>query len=124
MQLLAKVKTRPNREMAALMAVDILRYIMNIFYGPFLAMYFFKISFDSLTPISVYYIITELLVGILPMALGCLIKKRFQIASLRLGIIVNFLYVLFIMLMQEQIVEHLGVLAILFGVHGAVLLSA
>lgn len=112
-------KVSLNRELVVLMAVDILRYIMNIFYGPFLAMYFFKISFDSVTPISIYYIITEALVGILPLVLGCLVKKRFQIASLRLGIIVNFAYILFIMVMQENIVNHLGILAMLFGVSTA-----
>ena len=106
---------RYRREAKAILWIEVLRYVMNIFYGPFLTMYFLKVSYDSLTTISVYNIICYVLVGVIPLILGFLIKRRWQLATFRLGIVVNLAYIVFIMVMREGIVEHLGILALLFG---------
>lgn len=103
----------------ALLGIDALRYIMNIFYGPFLSLYFFKISADSVTPISIYNIIAHAIVGLAPVVLGIIIKERYQLSTFRLGVILNFVYVLFIMIEREAIVDHLGILAGLFGLSTA-----
>ena len=102
-------------ETAALLTIDVLRYIMNIFYGPFLTMFFFKITLDSVQPISIYNIIAYAIVGFAPVIIGIIIKERHQLATLRLGIIFNFLYILFVMIAQEHILDHLILLAFLYG---------
>ena len=104
-----------HREANIILNIGILRNVMNIFYGPFLTMYFFKISLDSLQTVSIYNIICYALVGILPVILGFFVKKRFQLATFRLGIIVNLAYIIFIIVMKEAIVDHLAILALLFG---------
>ena len=106
------VPWRYRHETGVIMTIDILRYVMNIFYGPFLTMYFFKISLDSVGPISIYNMIAHAIVGIAPVMLGIIIKERHQLATFRTGVILNFVYILYILIAREQIVEHLGVLAL------------
>ena len=108
-------KPRLRREANAILYIGVLRNIMNIFYGPFLTMYFFKISMDSLQVVSLYNIFCYALVGILPLMLGFIVKKRFQLATFRLGILINLAYIIFIIVMREAIVDHLFILALLFG---------
>ena len=96
--------------------MDALRKIMNIFYGPFLTLYFIKISAESIASLSYYYIISFLFLGIGAFVMGYIVRKKFQLIMFRIGIVINFIYVLAIILLKENIVNHLFLIALLFGI--------
>ena len=104
------------KESNILIILDALRKIMNIFYGPFLTLYFIKISAESIAPLSYYYIISFLFLGIGSFIMGFIVRKKFQLEMFRIGIIINFIYVLAIILLKEDIVNHLFLIALLFGI--------
>ena len=104
------------KESNILIILDALRKIMNIFYGPFLTLYFIKISAESIAPLSYYYIISFLFLGIGSFIMGFIVRKKFQLEMFRIGIIINFIYVLAIILLKEDIVNHLCLIALLFGI--------
>ena len=103
------------KESNILIYIDVLRKIMNIFYGPFLTLYFIKVSINSIIPISIYNIISYFLIGIMSLVIGFIIRGKYQLETFRLGVILNFIYVFTIMILGENVVNHLTLIAILFG---------
>lgn len=95
-----------------LIGIQAIREVMEIFSGPFLTTYFIKISINSLLQISVYNIFVYFILAIVSIIVSCIIKKRFKIETFRLGIIINFLYVLTIIVLKEKILDFLGIIAI------------
>ena len=104
------------RESDILIYIDVLRRIMNIFYGPFLTVYFIKVSINSIIPISIYNIISYFILGIMSLILGFIIRSKYQLETFRVGVVLNFIYILTIMILESDIVNYLWLIAILFGV--------
>ena len=82
-----------NKETNILIFSNVFREIINIFSGPFLTAYFFKISKNSLIDLSTYNIFVFLCVGFFGLMLGYIIRNKFQIGMFRIGVILNEVYV-------------------------------
>lgn len=106
-------------ESNTLIGIQAIREVMEIFSGPFLTTYFIKTSIDSLVQISIYNIFVYFILAIASMVVCYVIKKKFKIETFRLGIIINFLYVLMIISLREKILNHLPVIALFYGVSSA-----
>lgn len=106
-------------EANTLIGIQAIREVMEIFSGPFLTTYFIKTSIDSLVQISIYNIFVYFILAIASMVVCYVIKKKFKIETFRLGIIINFLYVLVIISLREKILNHLPVIALFYGVSSA-----
>lgn len=99
-----------------LIAISSLRKIIDIFFGPFLVTYFIKTSTDSLIDLSIYNILVYFFLGVLGFIIGYIVRNKFQIGMFRFGVILNFVYILFIIILKEAILDHLLILAFISGI--------
>lgn len=105
-----------KREENVLIAINACTKIISLFLGPFLIAYFIKISLNSMFYLSIYNIYNFVVLGISGLVIGIIIKKSFKIGMFRLGIILNFIYILAILLLRENILNHLFLISLLYGV--------
>ncbi len=104
-----------KRESNIIIIINALRKIIEIFSGPFLTTYFIKTSLESILDISIYNTFSYIVLAITCLMVGYIIKNRFRMAAFRAGVIINFIYILTIIILKERIIQHLWLLAILYG---------
>lgn len=109
-------KIKRKSEANIIIAIDALKKIMIIFLGPFLTVYFIKTSSESMVDLSIYYIFSYLLLGIGSFIVASIIKNKFRIGMFRLGVIINFIYIMSIVLLREKVVNNLWLISILYGI--------
>ena len=102
-----------------LIAITTLKKIIAIFFGPFLTAYFIKVSVDSLIDISLYNIMNYIILGVGGIIVGFIVRNKFQIGMFRLGILFNFVYILSIIILKEQILKFLPLISFLYGISAA-----
>lgn len=98
-----------------LIAINALRKIISIFLGPFLVAYFIKTSQDSTIIISFYYIISFLAHAIAGVLIGWFIKNKFKIGMFRIGVILQFIYILLIIILKEKIINYIFLIGFYYG---------
>ncbi len=103
-----------------IIAINSMRKIMQIFFGPFLTAYFIKTSQESIIDLSIYYIFSYILIGLTSFIVASIIKNKFRIGMFRIGVILNFFYILSIIILKEDIVNHIALVSILYGVSAGV----
>lgn len=108
-------KSLVSKEQNVIIAINAIKKIMIIFLGPFLATYFIKISKESMTDLSIYYIFSYILLGLSSFLVAKIIKNKFKIGMFRIGVILNFIYIMAIIILKENIINHLILISILFG---------
>lgn len=99
-----------------IIAINAMKKIMVLFLGPFLTAYFIKTSQESMIDLSVYYIFSYILLAIGSFIVASIIKNKFRIGMFRIGVILNFFYIMSIIILKEKIINHLGLVSILYGV--------
>ena len=109
------MKNRKTEE-NVIIAIDAMKKIMILFLGPFLTAYFIKKSQESIVDLSIYYIFSYILIGIGSFIVASIIKKKFRVGMFRIGVVLNFIYIITIIILKEKIVEHLGLISILYGI--------
>lgn len=103
-----------------IIAINNMRKIMDMFLGPFLTAYFIKTSKDSINSISIYYIFSYLILAIFTYFVATIIKNKFRIGMFRIGVILNFIYILTIIILNKNMVNHLALISFLYGLSAAV----
>ena len=98
-----------------LIAINSLKKIISIFFGPFLTAYFIKVSTESLIDLSIYNIMNYIVLGIGGIIIGWIVRNKFQLGMFRIGIISNFIYIFAIIVLKEQILKHLSLISFLYG---------
>lgn len=96
--------------------MDAIKKIMTIFLGPFLTAYFISPSTNSILNIAIYYIFTYAAMALSTLVVAVLAEKRNRIKIFRIGIILNFIYILIIILLKEKIINYLPIISILYGI--------
>ncbi len=99
-----------------IIAINAMKKIMILFLGPFLTAYFIKTSKESLIDLSLYYVLSYIILAIGSFLVASIIKNKFRIGMFRIGVILNFFYIMFIVILKEKIVDHLGLMSILYGI--------
>lgn len=107
-----KIKTEQN----IIIIMDAIKKIMTIFLGPFLTAYFISTSTNSILNIAIYYIFTYATMALSTLVVAVLAEKRNRIKIFRAGIILNFIYILIIILLKEKIINYLPIISILYGI--------
>lgn len=107
-----KIKTEQN----IIIIMDAIKKIMTIFLGPFLTAYFISTSTNSILNIAIYYIFTYATMALNTLVVAALAEKRNRIKIFRIGIILNFIYILIITLLKEKIINYLPIISILYGI--------
>ncbi len=111
-----RIKLSPRGEINVLIAISALKRIMNVFLGPFLTAYFIKTSAESLADLSVYHMVSYFLFLVGALAVGRIIKRRFQVGMFRIGVITSFIYILSIIYFREKLTDHLFLVSVLSGI--------
>lgn len=96
--------------------IDVIKKIMAIFLGPFLTAYFIKVSLESTRDLSLYYIFSYFLLGVTTFVIAGLTNNRFKIGMFRIGVILNFIYIMSIIILKENIINNIGLIAVLQGI--------
>lgn len=99
-----------------IIAINAIKKIMVLFLGPFLTAYFIKTSQESIIDLSIYYIFSYILLAIGSFIVASIIKNKFRMGMFRIGIILNFFYIMSIIILKEEIINHLGLISILYGI--------
>lgn len=107
-----KIKTEQN----IIIIMDAIKKIMTIFLGPFLTAYFISTSTNSILNIAIYYIFTYATMALSTLVVAAIAEKRNRIKIFRIGIILNFIYILIIILLKEKIINYLPIISILYGI--------
>lgn len=107
-----KIKTEQN----IIIIMDAIKKIMTIFLGPFLTAYLISTSTNSILNIAIYYIFTYATMALSTLVVAALAEKRNRIKIFRIGIILNFIYILIIILLKEKIINYLPIISILYGI--------
>lgn len=98
-----------------LIVVHVVRKVIEIFLGPFLMAYLFKISTDSITTVSLYNIFAFVVIGILAVLVGSIIKNRYEMLLFRFGMIFKLLQLIILVAIGKRIVKYIWLVAILSG---------
>ncbi len=98
-----------------LIAINTIRKIIDIFLGPFLTAYLFQISTDSIVTISLYNIFSYAIIVIFSYITGIIIKNKYEIKTFRLGMIFKFIQLIILIILGENIVKYIWLLAIISG---------
>ena len=96
--------------------INAMKKIMVVFLGPFLTAYFIKTSQESIIDLSIYYIFSYILLAIGAFIVASIIKNKFRIGMFRIGVILNFFYIMSIIILKEKIVDNLWLISILYGI--------
>ena len=99
-----------------IIAINAMKKVMILFLGPFLTAYFIKKSQESIIDLSVYYIFSYTLLGIGTFIVASITKNKFRVGMFRIGVILNFVYIRMIIILKEKIIEHLGLISLLYGI--------
>lgn len=105
-----------KQEANIIIAINAMRKVMSLFLGPFLTAYFIKKSQESIIDISIYNIFSYILLGIGSFIIASIIKNKFRVGMFRIGVILNFLYIMTIIILREKIINYLWLISILYGV--------
>ena len=103
-----------------IIAINAMKKIMVLFLGPFLTTYFIKTSQESIVDLSIYYIFSYFFLAIGSFIVASIIKNKFRIGMFRIGVILNFLYIMSIIILKEDIINHLGFISVLYGISSSV----
>lgn len=110
------MKKKIKSEQNIIIIMDAIKKIMTIFLGPFLTAYFISTSTNSILNIAIYYIFTYATMALSTLVVATLAEKRNRIKIFRIGIILNFIYILIIILLKEKIINYLPIISILYGI--------
>lgn len=98
-----------------IIAINACNKLIDIFLGPFLVAYFLATSIDSIVDLSIYKILSFFFLAAFGLIIGYAVKKNHALTVFRVGVITRFVYILTILLMQDAVVDHLGIIALLYG---------
>lgn len=105
-----------NLESNIIIAINAMKKIMGLFLGPFLTAYFIKKSQESIIDISIYNIFSFILLGVGSFLVASIIKNKFRVGMFRIGVILNFIYIMTIIILKEKIINYLGLISFLYGI--------
>lgn len=98
-----------------LFILRLLKSTIEIFVNSFFVMYFLTVSNQNVVKLGIYYILVYFTVYLSIRLLGNYSKGKNRINLLRVGIILNLVYFLLILFLQEKIVSYIYLMAIIYG---------
>ena len=95
--------------------INIIRNIVNIYFDTFFAIYFFNLTNYEILPLAKYYLIVYVFLLLSFWLLRFNQTIKYKVYYYRIGISLMALYLALIMILKENIVNHLFIVAILKG---------
>lgn len=109
------MKNRISRNSLLLLSINTIRRIIDIFLGPFLTAFFFKIVIDNIKIISIYNIFLYLMVAFFSLVVGGIIRNKYKMAIFRVGMVSKIIQLLIIIFLGNKVVNYICILGIIGG---------
>lgn len=98
-----------------LASLRLLKSTINLFVSSFFVMYFLEISNNNIPKLGLYYILVYLTVFVTIFLCRNLCKSKKRINLLRIGIVLDFVYFLLILLLNEKLVDYMYLMGVIYG---------
>lgn len=98
-----------------LLIIHTIRKTIDIFLGPFLTSYLFKVAIDNIQIISLYNIFSYIVIAVIALIIGRILKNKYEMQIFRIGMISKFIQLLIIIILGDNVVNYIWVLAIIAG---------
>lgn len=105
-----------EKQTIALIICEMIMNISKMFLDTFLVAYFFQLTDQNITVISIYYLISYSITGIIFGLGGDIIKTKNQIKVFQYGMVINCIYILIIGLLGENCKKFYYLLGMLYGI--------
>lgn len=99
-----------------LIIINTIRKIIDIFLGPFLTAYFFKISTDSITITSIYNIFSFIIIATFSFIVGIIIKNKYELKIFKFGMIAKFIELMILVILGEKVADYIWIIGIISGI--------
>lgn len=107
---------RLEKRTIALIICEAVMSISKMFLDTFLVAYFFQLTNQNITVISIYYLLSYFITGVIFWLGGDIIKTKNQIKVFQYGMILNCIYILIIGILGERCKDFYILLGILYGI--------
>ncbi len=102
-------------EKKAIFFISVLKKIADVYFNTFFVFYFFKIANYEVLPVAKYYIILYFFTGLGFFLIRSAMKKNRKVPYFRIGISLQALYITLILLLKENIVDHIILVGLMNG---------
>lgn len=109
-------KLKKDNSYSIVFTLKLLKSIVSTFLDSFFILYFLTLSSKNILPFGIYKLFTISFLFMTAAILKNFSKRKHRIYLLRIGIALNFLYFLAILLLKEELVNHIYALGILYGI--------
>ena len=111
--ILMEQKTSKNTKL--LLVINTIRKIIDIFLGPFLTAYLFKVAVENIKIISIYNIFSYIAIAIIALIIGRILKNKYEMQIFRIGMISKFIQLAILSILGDNVVNYIWILAIIAG---------
>ena len=98
-----------------LLIINTIRKIIDIFLGPFLTAYLFKVAIENIKIISIYNIFSYIVIVIIALIIGRILKNKYEMPIFIIGMISKFIQLAILIILGDNVVNYIWVLAIIAG---------
>lgn len=98
-----------------LLVINTIRKIIDIFLGPFLTSYLFKVAVENIKIISIYNIFSYIEVTIIALIIGRILKNKYEMQIFRIGMISKFVQLVILIMLGDNVVNYIWIIAIIAG---------
>ena len=109
------MKQKMSKNANLLLIINTIRKIIEIFLGPFLTAYLFKVAVENITIISIYNIFSYMALFIIAIIIGKILKNKYEMPIFRIGMISKFIQLLILIIIKDNIINYIWIIAIIAG---------
>lgn len=109
------MEQRMSENTKLLLIINTIRKIIDIFLGPFLTAYLFKIAIENIKIISIYNIFSYIAIVIIALIIGRILKNKYEMPIFIIGMISKFIQLAILIILGDNVVNYIWVLAIIAG---------
>ena len=109
------MKQKMSKNANLLLIINTIRKIIEIFLGPFLTAYLFKVAVENITIISIYNIFSYVALFIIAIIIGKILKNKYEMPIFRIGMISKFIQLLILIIIKDNIINYIWIIAIIAG---------
>lgn len=103
-------------EKRAMFWENILKNIITVYFDTFFVVYFFKVANYEVLPLAKYYLTLYLFCGIGFFVIRNSMKKNNKVPYFRIGISLQAIYIALIMLLKDNIINHIYLVGLIRGI--------
>lgn len=109
------MEQRMSKNTNLLLVINTIRKIIDIFLGPFLTAYLFKVAVENIKIISMYNILSYIAISVVALIIGRILKNKYQMQIFRIGMISKFIQLAILIILGDNVVNYIWILAIVAG---------